>query len=298
MQDGEATLSVNIVLHLAPEDRERLLSANRAIQTALGSLHIYKCVILNHQDLIKTCEDILRRYSTQDLDLDREFDDVFMEIARKLLNLSASFSSYVDHQETHFSQTYGKASEVTRAWKAERDVIRDGSIAFPLMRDLRNYVQHVDLPPLHVSLSSNHDGHSFALALRKKQLLRPSSKWNVRVRDYISSHQGDIPLLELVSRWLDCFQALALYTNNIRLSEAHASAEFILNTRSAANIREGGMIGIWDDYPVEPTRDLQLQLTWLNEAGARQLLDFNNARSIKRRQSQRSRPTPEEPENK
>ncbi len=277
VSDSEPKLSVNIAKELTTEDREKLLDADRAIQNALSSLHIYKCVMYNYQDLIETCEDVLHSYASHNLDLGQEFDDIFMEVSRKLLNLSASFGSYIDHQEIHFSQTYGKRSEVTLNWKAARDKIRDSSVAFPLMRDLRNYVLHVDLPPLHASLSSNLEEHTLELTLLKKRLLRPNANWNAEVRRYISSHDGDIPLLELVSLWLVCFQALARYTNEVRLGDAYASAELLLGIRRMFNIADGGMIGLWDDYPLHRVDSLQMHLAWLNEAGARQLLALKAA---------------------
>ncbi|MGG6496617.1 UNVERIFIED_CONTAM: hypothetical protein NY603_27220, partial [Bacteroidetes bacterium 56_B9] len=88
-----------------------------------------------------------------------------------------------------------------------------------------------------------------ALTLVKKRLLRPNANWNTEVRRYISNHEGNLPLFDLISLWLKSFKALANYTNTIRLSEAYASAELLLGIRKMANLELGGLIGLWDDHP-------------------------------------------------
>ena len=67
-------------------------------------------------------------------------------VHRLLLNLLSVFLSFLDHTDSKTHRHYGRRSAVAMHWKQARDPSSNQSFAYRVVRYLRDYAQHVDIP--------------------------------------------------------------------------------------------------------------------------------------------------------
>ena len=116
---------------------------------------------------------LVHRYVEQ-YRLDRRWNNVIAgqinhAINRKLRGFFAEFRFFVDYAERKLKRQYGKQSRQAKEFKEATSQQFDGSFAYRLVSQLRNYGQHVNLPINALSLKSG--DFNFFLATTEDHLL-------------------------------------------------------------------------------------------------------------------------------
>ncbi|MBY3251767.1 hypothetical protein [Rhizobium laguerreae] len=197
------------------------------------------------------------------------------ELSCKLLNLCASFRSYLEHQETHLKKQLGRNSPDWIDWRTFITQIECENRYYSLIYGLRNYIQHVDMPPLHIDLHSDRTEEvTLSVDLVPESLLIPTAQWSPEMRHFIKSHGARISLWEALKGWDAAFRLILEKTTDFRIRPAKSAAEFIVGVRNRYNVPEYGMIGVAPEPAPRDDGSITINISWIEERASVNLLEL------------------------
>lgn len=267
----------NAMAVLSSAEKDEIDAASKAVRTAHSALHVAGAVTTNRDDLLELMIDIGATYLRDPQAFNDGFDEPLAKISCKLLNLCASFRSYLEHQETYIKQGTGRSSADWIAWRSFLMQIEQDNKYYALVYGLRNYIQHVDMPPVHLSLhSENLEEVDISVDLVSEQLLTPTAKWPAEMREFIGSLGDHISLWEALKSWDEAFQLILKKGIDLRIRPARVAAEFILNVRAKYSVPDYGMLGIArEPAPTEDGR-ITMNIEWIEERAAAAIIELVN----------------------
>lgn len=195
-QTSEPPVNVfNAIALLSATERSELDEASRMVRAAHSSLHIARAVMNNRDELLELIVEIGASFLDDPQVFNDGLDEPITELSCKLLNLCASFRSYLEHQETHLKKQLGRSSPDWIAWRSFITQIECDNRYYSLIYGLRNYIQHVDMPPLHLDLHSDSaEEVTLSVDLVAESLVIPTAQWSPVMRHFIKSHGARISL--------------------------------------------------------------------------------------------------------
>jgi len=140
------TIGENVFLKLTPAKYEQLNTANKGLWEALQIEEKFNLVIENYaefeRELLTQANDlvIFSNISWSDLQTDKH------AINRRLVNLLTTCRLYIDQVPHNMNLVYGKGSAQSSDTKKQMSVEFDGNVEYQIMEQLRNHVQHRDIP--------------------------------------------------------------------------------------------------------------------------------------------------------
>lgn len=278
-QTSEPPINVfNAIALLSEAERSEIDDASRAVRRAHSSLHIATAVVTNRDDLL----DIIVNIGASFLDNPKLFNhglnDPIAAISCKVLNLCASFRSYLEHQETHLKKQLGRSSGEWLAWRSFISKIENENQYYSLVYGLRNYIQHVDMPPLHFNLhSENPEEVSLSVDLVAEDLLIPTAQWSKEMRDFIKSHGARISLWEALKGWDAAFHQILEKSTEFRVRPARSAAELILGLRRRYDVPDYGMIGVAPELAPKDDGSITISINWIEERASASLIELLGA---------------------
>lgn len=205
-------------------------------------------------------------------------DEPMAKLSCKLLNLCASFRSYLEHQETHLKKKLGRSSPDWIAWRSFLTEVEGENRYYALVYGLRNYIQHVDMPPLHLSLhSDNAEEVTLSVDLVTESLLVPTAQWSAEIRDFIKSHGTRISLWNALKGWDEAFRQILDRSIEFRIRPARSAAELILSLRNRYDVPDYGMIGIGPEPALKDDGGITINVSWIEERASAGLFELLGA---------------------
>lgn len=117
------------------------------------------------------------------------------EMLRMLHNYIASASSLVDHSRRFVKKYSG--SEFGAGYDKKREVVAaTGEHCF--LKDLRNYLMHVGIPPIGYTIKISKDGKETFIAQLTSSKLLEWDKWSKTARAYIEGSGDHVQLVPLI----------------------------------------------------------------------------------------------------
>lgn len=265
----------NVAAQIDELRREEIILDTSAIQEACSALHVGQAVLSNRDEFLEFIFGIGLRFLNDPKSFNDGFDQDILEISRRLLNLCASFRSYLEHQETFLKRENGRNSVDYQSWRDFLATIENSNKSYALIYGLRNYIQHVDMPPLAISVhSDDRESVTLSLELIRTDLLNPSAQWSSNMRSYLRSVDGNISLYEALEGWDRAFRSILRRNQNLRVLPARGAAERILSLRESYGLPGYGMVGITPMLARPPSDSLTLTITWIEEQKARTVLEI------------------------
>ena len=270
----ESLTNIDIRQRLSTVEKEAIFSDQATIRNAISSLHIGSAVMNNRNFLIESLINLGSSFLHGDYDQENfSFSHAF-DISHKLLNLLASFRAYIEHQRTHFIREHGRSSNTTKGWTDFIASISASNPQYSLFLGLRNFIQHVDMPPLGFKMhSSDPDSISLNVYLIKQKLLDPNAQWSPEQRAFIAASDGQISLWNLLEAWDHEFRRILRENERIRVLPARDAAINLLSIRQRYSIPDSGRIAL---APIDETNiskeSFSISLQWIEEKEAGELL--------------------------
>ncbi|MEO1720458.1 MAG: hypothetical protein AAFR23_09570, partial [Pseudomonadota bacterium] len=171
------------------------------------------------------------------------------------MNIMSSFRSFLDHADTYLSRKFGVESDELAAWKSLQASEYDQTFAYRFVYKLRNYVQHVGMPPLKLSASSsaNTESVTMRIDLDRDRLLAARKIFKAKVTADLEQQPSLMSLCELMQDWIGSFERLASAYVLGRASDAEEAARRVLSLRRRIGASEGFVHLAWiDDGDVNP----------------------------------------------
>jgi hypothetical protein len=258
---------------------ETFSSDRAAIQEYHRSLRLIKSVQLNIQEFLQSIvnhgADFLESRNMNDT----KFDFVSLNLTRQLLNVLSMFRCLLDHSDFSLSREFGKDSDEYLQWKTIQAEQYDNFFEYRLFYKLRNYCQHIGVPPMHISFSDSaeSEGIAFGLDIERDVLLEEASVWNTQLINDLKAASDKIPVLSCLETWSTCFRAISKELLSIRRKTAECAALRVVGYRKENDLPTdvGQLCVVLMPASKEKIEHLKLNLHWLPEKQANELLENN-----------------------
>lgn len=195
------------------------------------------------------------------------------------LRLISMFRSLLDHSEFSISREFGKDSDQLKKWKDIQSKYYDEFFEYRLFYKLRNYCQHIGMPPLSISFTSTREeeGICFRLDIKREELLKERSIWNNKLIHDLNSCSDKISVIDSLNTWSECFRGLAKALLDIKHDVAIDAANRIAGHRARLElpINVGRLCAVHIPYTTEKPKTLNMSLNWLPEKKALEILEGN-----------------------
>lgn len=284
LKEGETEPNTSINA-LKPICYESFKSDRLAIFEYHNSLRLIKSVQLNFQEFLQSvvnyAEDFLE---SKDIS-EEKFDLISLNFSRQLLNILSMFRSLLDHSDFSLSREFGKDSAQLEKWKSIQSEQYDTFFEYRLFYKLRNYCQHIGIPPLQIRYTDSVDqeGISFRLDLQRDRLLEERSVWNKQLIQDLESAPDKISVIDSLNKWSKCFQAISKTLLEIKKEAATEAAKRVLAHRKENDLPPniGQLCAVFLPAVDERPEQLTLTLTWVPESKADELLNGNPFEKVK-----------------
>lgn len=275
IENNEGEVTQNLLTGfatLSEEEKQALHEANRLVEDASTRLHIIDAVHSNVEELIET---IVRMgvQHVQPAILYPDFRQFGKEIARRLLNLCASFNAMIRHQDALLTRKYGRSSNQVTDWNEFKANLQKTRFEFALMYGLRNYIEHVDMPQISYTINQIGNGEvEVSIELSRDAFLVNDVRLGPEITAQFKDQPEEISLWPLLKNWHKVFNEIAIYVLGQRVGEIRESAQAVAKIRKQYDVPEDAEIGFWFvPYISEKPSRLSIKITWLSDAYAMRL---------------------------
>jgi hypothetical protein len=269
--EGNGSIGLGIKT-LEPVDIEAINEDVGHVRTYLINRNLVRMVQVNLSELCESVAEAAVAFSQTRNIHAVELDGVAFDLGRLLLNTLSSFRTLLDHTDTALSRDFGKQSDQWSKWKATVASEYDVHWQYRFMYQLRNFTQHVGMPPLHVSFSAASDEEhvGMRLDLSRVTLLDHPDVWNRKVADDLAAQPEAIPFIDCLNVWSECFWRISRVLLDIWLEAAAEHAKRIVGHRLRFGLGDddGRLCAVLIDATSEP---VTLRFVELEEATARML---------------------------
>ncbi|WP_339521810.1 hypothetical protein [Pseudomonas sp. EA_35y_Pfl2_R111] len=258
---GEELTNVSINHRISDADFEKYQFCFRDIRFYSECVNLYYSVQLNMEDLLRSILGIGKNYLDSGSINSHDARMIPLSISRLTLNLTSMFRSFLDHGDAALTRRYGPNSDELKSWKAKQSEVYDASRAYRFMSNLRNYCQHVGMPPLHYSIGSESgvDGVQIVLKYKSVELLDSYGRWQSLVKNDLTTGPEELHLFPYLQDWSVCFHRLTAWLLDFRRSAVLDSAALIIDMRSKYGIGDLGVIAIVDEPQAGDVLSLKMQ---------------------------------------
>lgn len=274
-KDGEAESKTSINA-IKPICYDAFTSDRMAVFEYHNSLNLIKSVHLNIQEFLQSVVDYAADFlESKDMN-EEKFDFISLNFSRQLLNILSMFKSLLDHTEFYLSREFGKDSDQYLKWKSIQSEQYDNFFEYRLFYKLRNYCQHIGMPPIQINFtdSAGQEGIFFRLDLQRDLLLEERSVWNRQLLHDLEFAPSKIPVVDLLNNWSECFRNISKTLLNIKREAAEGAAKRILSHRKENDLPAdvGQLCAVFLPTSEGKPEKLNLILNWLPEKKANELL--------------------------
>lgn len=272
----EPTTKINAI---EPICHKTLAKDRKIISEYHSSLQLVKSVQLNMQQFLEAVVHYSADFlETEDMS-DDKFDSISMNFSRLMLNILSMFRSLLDHSNFSLSREFGKESDQLKKWKSAQSEQYDSLFEYRLFYKLRNYCQHVGMPPMQISFSNSaeQEGIGFRLDLLRDKLLEEKDSWNKQLTNDLKTAPEKIPVIEGLDKWSKSFHTLSKLLLDLKRDAALCAAQKIINHRERLNLPldVGKLCAIFLPNTEKKPNKLNLLLNWLPENHAKEIISNN-----------------------
>ena len=125
---------------------------------------------------------------------DDKLSNEIRRIPYHILNILGTFRAFLDHTNYSLSKKYGDKSSEIKQWEEMQSRLYDTVFAYRFIYKLRNYCQHVGMPPLQIKTykSAENRSQKYHLLLDRDSLLEERSVWNKTLITDLKERPEDI----------------------------------------------------------------------------------------------------------
>lgn len=244
-REGKLIAKFNILEKLTLDAANELQQAITDLNFFSSGEALYYCYQANMRDLLDSILGFAKKYLEDGSVSNIPINSITLNFSRLTLNLLGMFKSFLDHGTAALKKRYGSDSKYVVSWALMQSAEYDRSAAYRFFYNLRNYAQHVGMPPLHFSLEDQAEveGVSVTLEFDREELLTTYSKWSRDARIDLQTGSEKLSLLPLLDEWSFCFHRLVKHIQIVRSDEVMLSAHKILDLRAEFGlVAEGALV--------------------------------------------------------
>lgn len=235
-----------------------------------ASANLIYSVRLNVEEFLKSVVATAKDYYDTKGMSEEKSDAIALNYARLFLNILTMFRSFLDHTETSLARKYGHESPQKKGWKQKVSRVYDSSFHYRLMYGLRNYAQHVGMPPLHISVGQDREDEvRLRIELSRDELLKERDVWNGKLRADLSSAPAVIPVIDLLNSWHASVENIGQYLLSLKWENARAASSYLASYRERHHVQATALLcAVWIAKENPDPNRLKLTLQWFPESKA------------------------------
>ena len=282
--DSEGSEETDPVIHaireLPANELRNLRRWIRKIVAYSENKNLFRALALNCQDFQNACNQYLRNYhETQVMDWDT-MEQISMNLGRLFLNILNLFKCFLDHTRTTLTRRFRHKPSIVEKWVADARKCYDGSFAYRFMCEVRDYGQHVGVPPLNLELCSRGDARlidtgdeisNFRVGLGTKPLLKDKKIFK-KLASEIKSHGQVVDLIPILEEWFTQVSALFEARQEIEIRSARNAAKKIVSLRNEISAPEQAAMCIFKIPNDHGEDQLSPTMEWFPEREAEAIL--------------------------
>ncbi|PCJ89654.1 MAG: hypothetical protein COA57_01170, partial [Flavobacteriales bacterium] len=191
------------IRELTKEEYDRYVNHIQTLTKYSTNQHLFKIVELNYTDFITKLNDYLEIYNESPGADMAEFEHLYLDLNRYILNILSSVRTFLDHSETRLKREYGAESEEYKLFKLETSQAYDNNFAYRFLEKLRNFAQHCGLPSGNVEITSSGDENGntvnkLTLFFDRENLLSRFDRWGNPVKSELSELEEKFEVVPLI----------------------------------------------------------------------------------------------------
>lgn len=249
---------------------------NASLRSFRRGSEAVRSVWLNVQDLLKSIVEYAAFFEKSRALSHDQLGAIAFDIGRRLLNVLSMHRSMLDHSNTSIKRRFGEGSAPWNQWEASLRKEYDELFEYRLLERLRNYAQHVGVPPIafQFSASAYERPVTIRIDLQRDALLEERTVWNAKLLADLQGCPPRIPLIETLDRWSTAFWRIAGTLQQIEKAAALNSAMRILGRRAQYGIPEGigEICGLCIERTAPDGAAIDCRLEHINEQWARHVV--------------------------
>lgn len=253
---------------IGPFDHAQYSSGQPLLAAYTKSLHLVDALLQNIGEINSASEYHLEKYRRTG-EMSREIIQfTSQDFSRILLNALTSFKAFIDQTEASYKREFGATSAEFDDFKSLQRQAFDTSFEYRFFYKLRNYCQHVGMPPTMVRFESLPTDSSLHVSLDIETLASERSTFGAKIASELESI-SEFQLLPHLERWRAEVIELCSSVLKLRRSQAMPVADQILAIRTSLDI-DGGSLCYHRDLSPEGKK-MKMTLHWLPEDLAAQI---------------------------
>lgn len=265
--------SIVFLCNVSAEEANKKL---RSLRDFSQAKILVELVRMNISDFVNTVKFHVQEYADNGNISEESITQARLDFIRKILNILSSFRTFLDHADCAISRKNGKLSNEYSKWKSAQSAQYDSSAAYRIVSRLRNYCQHVGVPPMQITFGSERlSGEiTLQLLLERDSLLSERDIWNQKTRQDLEAFLPQFSIFELLASWEECFNMLSQHVLISARDVALPHAQTILSYRNTHNIPENvGKLAFMQTLVISDEKNkVNFKLNWLPEGGAQEIL--------------------------
>jgi hypothetical protein len=269
------------IKELSANELQDLRHYIRKITAYTQNRHLFVALSLNVEDFKNTCNQYLADYhETQAMKWDMA-EQMSVNLGRLFLNILNLFRCFLDHSESTLKRRFGTNSETVEEWKQAISKCYDESFAYRLMYHLRNYGQHVGVPPLKLEISSEADEpligtetaitSDFHIEIETQPLLNDKHIFKKLAND-ITPKGPVIDLMPILEEWFVQMRDLVKTRQKIEIPFVWDAAKEIVSLRNKISAPDHAAICILTIPNNHKDDELSPKMEWFPEREAQSIL--------------------------
>jgi hypothetical protein len=233
-----------------------------------GSLHLVEALLVNIREIYSASEWHLKEFQKSGQMNRRIIQSASQEFSRLLLNSLTAFKALIDHTEASYRRQFGENSEEFQNFKLMQNEAFDTNFEYRFFYKLRNYCQHIGMPPVGVRFEDSLAGAALHVRLDVQSLIDERSVFGAKVALELET-LSDFPLFDHLDVWRSEISKLCIAVLALRRSQAMPVANRILMYRERIATPDGGLC--YHRQLAPEGNKMRMTLHWLPEDLAEQI---------------------------
>lgn len=226
--------NINSIRELTVDDFNRYSSYISELSRLSSDENLFRIVELNYIDLKTNLDTYIINFSKRTKEDFFEFDQLFLNVNRLILNFLSTARTFLDHTETRLKRKYGANSEELKKFETSTSEAYDNNFAYRFLYKLRNFSQHCGLPTGSITINSSADKkgetiNNLTLFLVRNDLLSEFDSWGQLVKEELKNQPETFDIIPLVDEKFKLLKEINQKLNKRIYSKLKQEAQVLMD---------------------------------------------------------------------
>ncbi|MBI5402903.1 MAG: hypothetical protein HY959_05855 [Ignavibacteriae bacterium] len=256
--------SVSMVREFNEENYNQCIEHVKKLNKLSSDEKLFRLVELNYREFKSTVKNYLDKFIDNPTADFSEFEFLFLDLNRLILNFLSSVRTYLDHTETRFKREFGAKSDEILLFKKETGEAYDNYFSYRFLYKLRNFSQHCGLPSgsLKINSEAGDKGKTICtltIFLVRDDLTSKYDSWGEKVTEDLNKKEETFDIVPLIDEKFELLEKLNTKINAPNYSKHIEYGNKLLSLLLEVTEQRGAPSLICSDIIEEK---INMEITW------------------------------------